>query len=478
MAGAMDHGDESGMFEWIQVGLFVLISILSFIAFHMLSQRTIPKAPTNAKSVSTDDPAPVEENADPDLPYVVVDTVHTVHPEACIGAGVCFNDRSGHLLMCGGATRNDMASGVHMYSTEERSWGHYEDEEGHGKRLMYSNLALMRGLLVRYGGMDEQSSCLDGVWCFDFAALRWVDAEASANVGDGEYPPSRFNATFTLVDEGSALLVGGRTGGSGSRSTCLGDVWLLRLGEEEAMDFAWTCLSHGDSRFRAREGHSTAVLNGCAFVLGGALLDRHGGDAAVYNDDAVEMFDLEKREWTSIPVLGKGPLGAIEGGGAHAVPSANNIVVLSTDTEGVFNSVYILHVGEAPGPSRPAQWTRTQVCWGGDWSMIPGVRLYPASALDSRSGLLYVFGGHGGENVPKQGMDIADVSDWVPDRANDADADEGERVREDVGGGQHSSAPLPSKIHSGGIPRSAEELFANAAKFSQMRTRGELFSDD
>jgi hypothetical protein len=102
--------------DGIQVIGFLIVSIVSMVAFHILSQRRIPKKPKHAKSVSRagakpgDIDADADENrgiddtadgkddpelrtlADDDLPFVVVDSVHGDSPESRIGAAVAFND--------------------------------------------------------------------------------------------------------------------------------------------------------------------------------------------------------------------------------------------------------------------------------------------------------------------------------------------------------------------------------------------------
>ena len=102
--------------DGIQVIGFLVVSIVSMVAFHILSQRRTPKKPKHAKSVSragakpgdidadadesrgADDAADDKDDpelrtlADDDLPFVVVDSVHGNGPESRIGAAVAFND--------------------------------------------------------------------------------------------------------------------------------------------------------------------------------------------------------------------------------------------------------------------------------------------------------------------------------------------------------------------------------------------------
>ena len=475
--------------DGIQVIGFLIVSIVSMVAFHILSQRRTPKKPKHAKSVSRagakpgdiDADAGADESqstydvaddgddpdlhtlADDDLPFVVVDSVHGDGPESRIGAAVAFNDQvsrhgchgscerrvretprphshrhppthtrmhafiladalsltypspnpyppnprphlqSGHMLVVGGATATGLAGGVDLYSVEERRWSHFPcDGSGTSSQdapappdVMYASLVLLNNVLTRFGGIDAQANVRDSgdvdLHCFDFSDLAWVPVVTEPCASSGERPCARFNATLTAVGLDSAVLVGGQ----GGDDCILGDVWKLSLRDPAAsadtnadVAFEWTQLSRGTASTATthgsrREGHATAVVGHRLYVLGGSA---PSGD--IYNDEAVDIFDLDSCTWTSQEVQGEGPVSTIVGGSVHSVPGSNTLVVLSANTEGIFNSIYLLHVGASA--SEPCQWLRTQVGWGGDWSMIPGMRLHATAALDTYSGLLYV----------------------------------------------------------------------------------------
>jgi len=78
-----------------------------------------------------------------------------------------------------------------------------------------------------------------------------------------------------------------------------------------------------------------------------------------------------------------------------------------------------------------------------------------------------VFGGHGGDNVPKAGMEMVDVSAWVPDRDSDREVarpDEAAGFKnpaDHAGAGHASRAPMPRDVHSKTNPKTVDELFEN-----------------
>jgi hypothetical protein len=307
------------------------------------------------------------------------------------------------MLVVGGATATGLAGGVDMYSVEERRWSHFPCDGSAARSqntpappdVMYASLVLLNNVLVRFGGIDAQANVHDSgdadLHCFDFSDLAWVPMSTEPCASSGERPCARFNASLTAIGLSSAVLVGGQ----GGDDSILGDVWQLIAYSGNDDDpyaddvrFEWTQLSHSaastaTTRGSRREGHAAAVVGNRLYVLGGSS---PSGD--IYNNEVVDIFDLDSRSWTTQEVQGEGPVSTIVGGSVHSVPNTNTLVVLSANTDGIFNSIYLLHVGASA--SEPCQWLRTQIAWGGDWSMIPGMRLHATAALDTHSGLLYV----------------------------------------------------------------------------------------
>ena len=463
-----------------------------------------------------------------ELPHVIADNCHCSNrPSATIGAASAFSKSTGHMLVCGGATSGGFSGGVDLYSVQDRAWSHFEAEEKDlgAPDVMYCSVLLLDNMFMRFGGIGAGNVCDDRIWCFDFAASRWEEGRctaAAAGEGDGRKMPSaRYNSSFNIVpttistDSSSssssssnahrALLFGGRT----SQEAILDDVWMLTKRKTEGLLFEWSQVSVSaeashfaieapTKRVCARDGHCAAMLGGKLYVFGGT-----NDDGDVYNTTSVDVLTLKENmdsqmpvaTWAEVPVLGEGPHYPVLGGIAESVEHGQNVVLLSSDSEGIFNTIFILHTSD---DSR-LQWTRTMIVWGGDWSMIPGTRLYGVGALDPYSGLFMVMGGHGGENDPKEGMEVIDVSDFVPDMPSaphaaketgapaqwvkagvveeeeKAEEEEEEEEEEDFqklgafgsvgyqGGRRRGPAPLPTDIHGTKHPRTTEEFFTNVA---------------
>ncbi len=143
-----------------------------------------------------------------------------------------------------------------------------------------------------------------------------------------------------------------------------------------------------------RYRHSCVTTEDHLILLGGC--DASGEHI---NGEVVEAFNFHYKTWTRRkPRINKGEVPLIGPGlCAYSLPFIANqddssstnggkvILVVSGDSAGVFNSICLLD-------EVMSQWTRVEIVWGGDWTMIPGVRYGFCSTMTS-DGTLYIFGG-------------------------------------------------------------------------------------
>ncbi len=143
-----------------------------------------------------------------------------------------------------------------------------------------------------------------------------------------------------------------------------------------------------------RYRHSCVTTEDHLILIGGCdASGRH------INGEVVEAFSFQYKTWTRRkPRINKGEVPLIGPGlCTYSLPFVANqddgsgknarkfILVVSGDSAGIFNSICLLD-------EAMSEWTRVEIIWGGDWTMIPGVR-YGFCSTMATDGTLYVFGG-------------------------------------------------------------------------------------
>lgn len=201
--------------------------------------------------------------------------------------------------------------------------------------------------------------------------------------------------------------------------------------------FSEKCVVVADQSFESyspspRECHCAAIVNSQFIIFGGMSLD--GG---ITNISAVEVFDLLNGSWRYYETTGHGPTSPIIGGSAHAIEISSNVVVVSTDFGGVFNELFVLTMKDESATlqnSYSFMWTKVQLAWRGDWGSVPGMCLFHGAAIDSGT-MLYVYGGHAGDNVAKKGLIVIDCSplqysncDQFESHSNRVESDDSENI--------------------------------------------------
>jgi len=137
-----------------------------------------------------------------------------------------------------------------------------------------------------------------------------------------------------------------------------------------------------------RMNHAAAILGSSMYILGGV---DSAGCTRLAAPGEIELLDLSAREWRTIPSTGVEPQFG-EGASCHAISSRNAMVTVGTQPEspGIFNEVHLLQLNRQ---ASCATWTRVNLTWEGDWTLIPGRRRLCAAGIDEATETLLVFGG-------------------------------------------------------------------------------------
>jgi len=184
------------------------------------------------------------------------------------------------------------------------------------------------------------------------------------------------------IEQDKVVMFGGRD----CLGTALFDIWILDTaplrseGNKDDVSL-WTKLKpKGKIRSRVREVVSIAHAGGKIYLFG--KTPRSRGE--------VESFDLSSHKWERQVTCGQEP--PEQDCQVHSIDNAKRLITISNHEPlacGMFNRMDILDM-----ETTPMTWsTVNDISWCGDWTMIPGPRRSFASALDTTSGFLYVFGG-------------------------------------------------------------------------------------
>jgi hypothetical protein len=398
-----------------------------------------------------------------ELPIVLVsEQITTSIPTALIGSSCALRHdhstgRPSEVWLAGGMMSSSMSREIHVHSWETGVWSTIpSDSEG----WVYGSMVWLAGSLIRFGGISEDELFVVGTWKYKTSAESWTREDLAPS--STSEPDSRFNTTLTRIGPNQAVLFGGK--GAGNR--LYNDLWLLTLLENEPIEWTKYRPDRTGHIPQEREAHSAACLDTRLFIFGGS-----GMNGEIVCSDNIEQFSLESGKWMLSPTQGKGPMYGLTGGSAHGVESTQCVVVVSCECTGLFNSVYVLSA-----ESVPYQWQAVDMQWMGDWSIVPGVRIFAASTLNEEEGRLIVFGGHGGDRDPKDGVTVLDMgvicgcsqSSLGESTNRDDVTSKGHPLSETYGPEQaqtqklQSIAPLPRQLKENTIPKSYTELMTRA----------------
>ena len=116
----------------------------------------------------------------------------------------------------------------------------------------------------------------------------------------------------------------------------------------------------------------------------------------------MDLFNLTTHKWERQITCGEEPFE--QDCQVHPFDKAILLVTVSnkeTSSCGIFNRMDVLDI-----QTKPMTWSCVDLDWIGDYTMIPGTRMYFSSAMDSSAGLLYIFGGVQGSNTEEEGKEM------------------------------------------------------------------------
>jgi hypothetical protein len=221
--------------------------------------------------------------------------------------------------------------------------------------------------------MDERGTATNDLSTIDITTkgFSWTDHQ-TANQSD--WPSARYGHDMCLVDEVSSAMYGGRD----DAGNHLNDLWMLMT--TDSTKAKWKKVKPDSSnRPKPREYPSIAHLKGKIYVFGKTHKSR----------GEVDSYSLVTHKWEVEVTCGEEPIE--QNCQVHSLDKARKLVTVSNTESsscGMFNRLDILDV-----QTMPMTWTKVDLTWYGDWTMVPGVRRLFCSAMDSERGLLHVFGG-------------------------------------------------------------------------------------
>ena len=402
-------------------------------------------------------------------------------PLSIIGGSMCYESTLNCLILTAGASKDGLCDDVHVYDLYEESWSTYPCKRGNRsdntynhKGVIYTNLIMINNLLIRYGGMSTQNKIIGELYSFDFEERKWVLLTPSSSSSSATIlPPARFNASLSQIENTKALLFGGH----GENGVLLNDTWILEVNSDTGY-VNWTqIIQHNDKISPpTREGHCSIFIDNKVVIIGGAGVHHdYLCDKIWIMNTSTEKESLEWC-WEEKDTVGKPPDYAVVGGSAYKLDQ-NSIGVMSCEGEGLFNTLYLLSISSSSSSSssQPYTWSKPRMKWCGDWSAIPGIRLHHAGALDNQTGIIYIFGGHAGDNCPKIGMNKIDCKELINEEDNIGEeqiinisktsSEESDTTKNTINNsGRRTVAPLPGEVFASIPPSSIEDFFRGARR--------------
>lgn len=294
--------------------------------------------------------------------------------------GMAIDELTGNVIIHGGDSRALLAD-INVLSFDNLDWEQFPVTPNDRQR--FGMVMIPKGKIVVFGGRDKQHRANDVVSTIVFSskAFDWADHESDMQK---PWPAARYGHAMCLC-EGNQIAVFGGYDSSGKQLT---DLWLLDVtGSEEKP--AWTKVgARGYVRPKARKKPSIAHLDDRVFLFGQTPRSSRG---------MVELFRLSNRQWERQVSCGDEPID--QNCQVHRLRKTAKLVAVSneeTTSCGLFNRLDVLDT-----LTKPMTWSRVDLSWRGDYTMIPGTHHLFSSAMDS-AGLMYIFGGMQGESSDKE----------------------------------------------------------------------------
>jgi hypothetical protein len=258
-----------------------------------------------------------------------------------------------------------------VFDCEKLNWSEFNLTPN--DRHKFSMISAHDGTIIIFGGMDERGTATNELSTIDITTkgFSWTDHQTT---NQSDWPSARYGHDMCLIDEVSSAMYGGRD----DAGNHLNDLWMLMT--TDSTKAKWKKVKPDSSnRPKPREYPSIAHLKGKIYVFGKTHKSR----------GEVDSFSLVTHKWEVEVTCGEEPTD--QDCQVHSLDKARKLVTVSNTESsscGMFNRLDILDV-----QTKPMTWTKVDLSWYGDWTMIPGVRRLFCSAMDSERGLLYVFGG-------------------------------------------------------------------------------------
>ena len=285
-------------------------------------------------------------------------------------------NKSGNLIVHGGrGTLSSFLGDIHLFDCKRLRWKQVDTSRSY--RHDFGMQVTADGIIVVYGGLDENQIASDALLTIDHSHtnLSWTYHDSRETA----WPGARYSHGMCICGDHQIAVFGGHD----SLGNRLCDLWLLdthKLASNKAGEKLWAKVKPESCiRPKVRASPSIAHLDGKIYLFGRTARSR----------GEVESFDLTSCTWERQVSCGEEPLE--QDCQVHSLEKAMKLVTICNEESsscGMFNRLDILDI-----QTKPITWSKVDLSWYGDWTMIPGTRRCFASRMDSSEGLLYVFGG-------------------------------------------------------------------------------------
>eukprot|EP00586_Coscinodiscus_wailesii_P003901 CAMPEP_0172485752 /NCGR_PEP_ID=MMETSP1066-20121228/13920_1 /TAXON_ID=671091 /ORGANISM="Coscinodiscus wailesii, Strain CCMP2513" /LENGTH=417 /DNA_ID=CAMNT_0013251197 /DNA_START=167 /DNA_END=1420 /DNA_ORIENTATION=- len=307
--------------------------------------------------------------------------------------GMAVHNGSGMVYLHGGVGELSLLSDTHRYNPQTFQWETFTSPME--PRSHCSMAATANGLLVLFGGSTEKRECTSHLYVMDLSLSNKSDSNTT-NAKWQYVPKERVNPVarrnHAMCSSGNDIVV---FGGVSANKTLLNDLWILDTTKMRNESGFWTKLKKvmaGDYWPAPKEDHVMAVLDATLYVLGGRI----SPSSRKTSPGLIETYSFRKHRWTPSVTCGPHPdMNGAAFSSLHPISSRNQLVTISSEElsqSGIFNRVDVLDTSVTP-----LCWSRVDLDWYGDWTMVPGWKGEFGSCCDEEEGLVYIFGGRTGD---------------------------------------------------------------------------------
>lgn len=374
--------------DYLWLVVLVVVVVVLFVAANPLTNKRV-------------DVAPVAPRSSP--PRAVLSCLLARDPPCGrIHGAMAFNERTNDIVMLGGQSAGLLDDEL-VLSADDHDWTIMRQ----GSPRAHHCMAYIEAGLVVYGGVvgrRKTYAASSKVEVYD-NDVRVLDLDSGEwfvpTVATRDAPRPRAAATLVADSTTSLVLFGGRCL-VGDKESFLSDAWRIDFDDHKTVRWTRLAAKQGEYVPPGRHRHAAAVVDSQLLVFGGA------SDAGPFvPPGALEALDLTADAWSLVSTRGEGPRHA-PGMLAHAFGRAV-CVVAAADSAGLFNDVFLLACDSA------FTWSKVQLDWRSDWTMVPGHRHGHFSCASQDS--VFIFGGQSPSGMLAESMLVLRVPfDVSPDR--------------------------------------------------------------